>query len=99
MLDHEQRRRPVVELFALVRADVDAHLAAALTHTLGLGQLVMPGLAGQGLWQAAAAVRPATSLGLRRRRWLDRRGRGRVLARSHVREQQRLVGVEALAAR
>jgi hypothetical protein len=45
VFDHEQRRRLVVELFASVRADIDAHLAAALTDALGLGQLVVPGLA------------------------------------------------------
>jgi RNA polymerase sigma factor (sigma-70 family) len=31
VLDHEQRRWPVLELFALVHADVDAHLTAART--------------------------------------------------------------------
>ena len=41
-----QRRRPIVELFAPVRADVDADLAAALTDTRGLGQLVVAWLAG-----------------------------------------------------
>jgi hypothetical protein len=46
MLDHEQRRRSVIELFAPVHADVDAHLAAALAQALGLAQLVVPGLAG-----------------------------------------------------
>jgi hypothetical protein len=40
VLNDDQRRRPVVELFALVHADVNAHLSAALTDTLGLG----PGL-------------------------------------------------------
>jgi hypothetical protein len=66
VLDHEQRRRPIVELFAPVGADVDADLAAARTDLLGLGQLVVPRLAGQALRHPAAAVRPATPLGLRR---------------------------------
>src|SRR5262249_59790696 len=44
VLDHEQRRRPVIELFAPVRADIDAHLAAGRAGAVGLGQLVMPGL-------------------------------------------------------
>jgi hypothetical protein len=98
VLDHEQRRRPVIKLFALVCADIDAHLAAGRAGAFGLGQLVVPGLAGQVGRQAAATVRPAPPLGLGRR---GRLGRGgcRVLARSHLREQQELVGVAALAAR
>jgi len=36
VLDHEQRRRPVIELFAPVRADIDAHLTAVRTDALGL---------------------------------------------------------------
>ena len=99
MLDHEQRRRPVVELFAPVRADIDAHPAAGRAGAFGLGQLVMPGLAGQVVRQTAATVWPAPPLGLRRRCRLGRRFGGRVLARGHLREQQQLVGVEALAAR
>ena len=47
MLDHEQRRRPVVELFTPVGADIDAPLAAGRAGAFGFGQLVMPGLAGQ----------------------------------------------------
>src|SRR5262249_56332927 len=43
VLNDEQRGRPVVELFAPVRADVEAEPAAALTDALGLGQLVVPG--------------------------------------------------------
>jgi hypothetical protein len=96
-LNDEQRRRPVVELFALVHADVDAHLAATLTEALGLGQLVVPGLAGQDLRQAAATVGSAPPLGPCRRRRFSQRCR-RVLARGLLREQQGLVGVEALAA-
>jgi hypothetical protein len=46
MFDHEQRRRPVIELFTPVRADIDAHPAAGRTDALGRGQLVVPGLAG-----------------------------------------------------
>jgi hypothetical protein len=41
---------------------------------------------------------PPPSLGLRRRCWLGRQFAGRLLARGHLREQQQLVGVEALAA-
>jgi len=87
VLDHEQRRRPIIELFAPVCADIDAHLAAGRASALGLGQLVMPGLAGQVVRQAAATVRPAPPPGLVHRRRLGR-GRCRVLARSHLREQQ-----------
>jgi len=46
VLDHEQRRRPVIELFAPVGADIDAGLATSRTGALGLAQLVVPGLAG-----------------------------------------------------
>jgi hypothetical protein len=60
---------------------------------------VVPGLAGQVLRHAAAAVPPATLLGLAPCCRFDRRLGGRVLARSHLREQQGLVGIEALAAR
>jgi len=42
VLDHKQRRRFIVELFAPVCADIDTHPAAVWTETLGLGQLVMP---------------------------------------------------------
>jgi hypothetical protein len=97
VLDHEQRRRPVIKLFAPIRADVDTHLAAARADALGLSQLVMPGLAGQMVRQAAAAMRSAAAFGLGRRRRFGRRCR-RVLARGHLREQQGLAGVEALAA-
>jgi len=98
VLDHEQRRRPIIELFAPVRADIDASLAAARADALGLGQLVMPRLAGQVVRQATAAMRPAAPLGLRRRGRFSRRGR-RVLARGQLREQQGLLGVEAFATR
>jgi hypothetical protein len=98
VLDHKQRRRPVIELFAPVRADIDAHLAAGRAGAFGLGQLVMPGFAGQVGRQAAATVRPALPLGLGRRCWLGR-GWCRVLARGHLREQQELMGVDAFAAR
>jgi hypothetical protein len=96
MLDHEQRRRPVIELFTPVRADIDARLAASGANAFGLGQLVMPGLAGQVGRQAAAAVRPAPPLGPVRCgrlswNWCC------VLARGHLREQQELVGVDAFA--
>jgi hypothetical protein len=47
MLDHKQRRRPIIKLFTPVRADVDARLAAGRADTLGLGQLMVLGLAGQ----------------------------------------------------
>src|SRR5262249_59221891 len=96
MLNDDQRRRPVVELFAPVRADVDAYLAAALTDALGLGQLVVPGLARQVVWHPAAAMRTATPLGLARRCRFGRRRRRRGLVRGHLREQQGLVGIEAL---
>jgi hypothetical protein len=92
VLDHEQRRRPIVELFAPIRADVDTRLAAALTDAVGLGQFVVPGLARQVLRQTAAAVGPAPPLGLRRLGWLGRR-RARVLARGRLRKEQELVGV------
>jgi hypothetical protein len=36
VLDHEQRRRPIIELLAPVRADIDADLAAGRTDALGL---------------------------------------------------------------
>src|SRR5262245_10278968 len=78
---------------------IDARLAASRASAFGLGQLVVPGLAGQVVRQAAAAVRPAAPLGLTRRRRFGRCLGGRVLARGHVREQQGLVGIEALAAR
>lgn len=98
VLDHEQRRRPVIELFTPVRADIDAHLAAGRTGALGLGQLVVPGLVGQVVRQTAATMWAAPPLGLGRR---CRLGRGwcRVLAPGHLREQQQLVGVDAFAAR
>jgi hypothetical protein len=46
VLDHEQARRPVIELLAPVRPDIDADLAAGRTGALDLGQFVVPGLAG-----------------------------------------------------
>ena len=98
MLDHEQRRRPIVELFAPVRADIDAHLATGRAGALGLGQLVMPGLAGQVVRQAAASVGAAPTPGLVRRCWLGR-GWCCVLACGHLGEQQELVGVDAFATR
>jgi hypothetical protein len=36
MLNYEQGRRTVIELFAPIRANVDTHLAAARTDPLGL---------------------------------------------------------------
>jgi hypothetical protein len=36
VLDHEQRRRPIIELLAPLRADIDADLAAGRTDALGL---------------------------------------------------------------
>jgi hypothetical protein len=98
VLDHEQRRRPVVELFAPVRTDVDADLAATLTDALGLRQFVVLGLARQVLRQTAAAVWPAPPFGLRRRTRLERRW-GRILAHGRLSEEQELVGVNAFAAR
>jgi hypothetical protein len=97
VLYHEQRRRPVIELFAPICADIDAGLAAGRANALGLGQLVMPGLVGEVVRQPSAAMRPAPAPGLGRRR-LGRRWI-RVLARGHVREEQKLVGVEAFAPR
>lgn len=41
VLDHKQRRRPIVELFAPICADIDTHPAAVRTDTLGFGQFVM----------------------------------------------------------
>jgi hypothetical protein len=99
VLNDDQRRRVVVKLFALIRADVDAQSAAVLADPLGLGQLVMPRIAGQVLRQAPAAVRPATSLRLGRRWRFDRHCCGRVLARGHLGEQQHLVGIEPFIAR
>jgi hypothetical protein len=98
MLDHEQRRRPVIELFAPVRADIDARLAAGRARAFGLGQLVMPGLPGQVVRQAAATVRPAPPPRLDRR---GRLGRGwcRVLASGRLSEEQELMGIDAFAAR
>src|SRR5262249_58637953 len=98
VLDHEQRRRPVVELFALVHADVDAHLAAPLADALGLGQLVVHGLTGQVFRHTTAAVRSAPPFGLRRRCWFGWR-HGRVLARARLNEEEEVVGVDAFAAR
>jgi hypothetical protein len=72
VLDYVQRRRPVIELLAPVRADIDAQLAAGRAGAFGLGQRVMPGLARQVVRQAAATVRPAPSLGLGRRGRLSR---------------------------
>jgi hypothetical protein len=96
MFDHEQRRRPVAELFAPVHADVDAQLAAARTDALGLGQLVVAGLARQVVRQTAASVWPASPLGLRRRfSWRH----GRALARARLNEEEELVGIYAFAAR
>ena len=97
VLDHEQRRGPIVELFAPVGADVDAHMAAARAHALRLGQLVMPGLAGQVVRQTAAAMGLAAALGRGLGRRLSRRGR--VLARGQFGEQRRLVGIDTFAAR
>jgi hypothetical protein len=94
VLNHKQRRRPIIELFAPVRADIDAYLAAGRAGAFGLGQLVMPGLAAQAVRHSPPTVRPAPALRFRRwgrfgRRW------GRILARCHLREQQELVGVDA----
>jgi hypothetical protein len=86
VLDHKQRRRPVIELLAPIRADLDAQLAAGRAGAFGLGQLMMPALAGQVVPQAVAAVRPAPALGLGRRRGLGR-GWGRVLPCGHLREE------------
>ena len=97
MLDHEQRRRTILELFAFVHADVAACLAAARAETLGLRQFMMPGFARQMLGQAAAAVRLAAALGLLR--FLPFGRRRRVRGRDQLGEQQELVGVETLAAR
>jgi hypothetical protein len=97
VLDHEERRRPVIKLFAPVGADIGARLAAGRADALGLGQLVMPGFAGEVVRQPSAAMRPTPPLGLSHRR-LGRRW-GRVLARGHLREEQKLVGVQAFAAR
>jgi hypothetical protein len=85
-------------LFTPVCANIHAHLAAVRADTLGLGQFVMPGHAGQMGRQAAAAMRSAAALRLGRRRRCGRRCR-RVLARDQLREQQGLAGVEALATR
>ena len=72
-------------------------LAAARTHALGLRQFVMPGFAGQVVRQAAAAVRPAPTPGLRRRCSL--RSVEPSPGRGHLGEEQELVGIEAFAAR
>jgi hypothetical protein len=98
MLDHEHRRRPVIQLFAPVRADINTHLATGLAKAFGLGQLVMPRLAGQVVRHAPATVRPAAPLGLARRWRFGQRSCDRVLARSHLCEQQGLVGIEAFTA-
>jgi hypothetical protein len=95
VLDHDQRRRTVLELFALVHADVEAYLAATRADPFGLGQLVMPALAGQVRGQAPAAMRsaPPRRLGRRLGWWRRRRG-----ARDWLHEQEELVGVVTLAA-
>src|SRR5262249_13449446 len=98
VLYDEGRRRPVVELLAPVRANVDAQPSVALADALGLGQLVVPGLAREGLWHSAAPVRPASPPELRRFLWLGGLC-GRLLARGRLREQHQLLGVDALAAR
>ena len=59
VLDHEQRRRPIIELFTPICANINAHLATARAEALGLGQFVMPGLAWQMGRQAATAMRSA----------------------------------------
>jgi hypothetical protein len=56
-------------LLTPVGADVDAGLAAVRTEALGLGQFIMPWLAGQVLLQATTTVRPAPPL------WFGRRYR------------------------
>ena len=101
VLDDEQRRRPVIELLALVHADVDAHPAAVGANAVGLRQFVVLGHARQVLRQAPAAVRLAAPLRLRRRRGRGGRGRGRPLAWTlgQLAEEQRLVGIEAFPAR
>jgi hypothetical protein len=96
VLDHDQRRRTVLELFTLVHADVEAYLAAVRADPFGLGQLVMPALAGQVLGQAPAAMRPAPPRGLGRRLGWRRRCLG---APDRLHEQQELVRIVALAPR
>jgi hypothetical protein len=99
MLDDKQRCRPVIELLAPVGADVHADLATVRTDALGLGQFVMPGLAGQILRQATTTVRAAPPLRLARRWRFGGRLLCRVLARGHLHKQQQLVGIEAFATR
>jgi hypothetical protein len=96
VLDHEQRRRTVLELVAPVHADGEAQLAAAGADPFGLGQLVMPGLTGQVRGQAAAAMRAAPPWGRGRRLGWRRRRRG---VRDRFHEQQELVRVVTLAPR
>src|SRR5262245_41742545 len=99
MLDDKQRSRSVIELLAPVGADVDADLAAVRTEALGLGQFMMPGFAGQVLWQAATTVRPAPPLGFARHWWFGGRLLCRALPRGRLHKQQQLVGIETFAAR
>src|SRR5262249_58174617 len=61
-LDHEQRRRTVLQLLAVVHAAVDPHLAAAGADALGLGQPVVALLAGAGLGLSSPPLpRPPTA--------------------------------------
>jgi hypothetical protein len=98
MLDHKQPRRPVIELLAPVHADVDAQPAAVLTDVLSLGQFVVAGLTREVLRHAAASVRPAPPRRLHGPGRVSRWG-GAVLVCDRLREEQLLVGIEALAAR
>jgi hypothetical protein len=102
MLDNDQGRRAILELFALIDADVHPRLTATGTQSLRLGQFVMQSPARQVRGQASATVWPGTPLGLGG--VLGSGGLGCVLRRcvlgwdlGQVAEQRQLVGIEAFA--
>jgi len=59
VLDDEQGRRAVVELFARLGADALAHPVATRARLLGFGQVVLDALAGQMIGQRSAPVTTA----------------------------------------
>jgi hypothetical protein len=98
MLDHDERCRYVVNLLALVNADVDTLLSAALAQAFGFGQSMMDRATLQVGRQPSTAVGPGTPLGFGWtfcRYGFDWRWSGFDWRWSEVAEQIQLVGIEA----
>src|SRR5471030_679369 len=98
MFDDDQRSRYVIDLLALIDADVNALLSAALAQAFGFRQCMMNGSTLQVRGHSPATVRPGTLLGVGwalRGCGFDGRGSRCVLGWSDVTEQIALVGIKA----